>query len=40
MELNSDSSPCAGGRVKMSAEEILVRAVELGENFCLYFDGN
>ncbi|NWH41069.1 IL18 protein, partial [Chloropsis hardwickii] len=27
------------GRVKMSAEEILVRAVELGKNFCLYFDG-
>ncbi|NWR49519.1 IL18 protein, partial [Regulus satrapa] len=26
------------GRVKMSAEEILVRAVELGKNFCLYFD--
>ncbi|NWV76079.1 IL18 protein, partial [Dasyornis broadbenti] len=25
-------------QVKMSAEEILVRAVELGKNFCLYFD--
>ncbi|NXU40311.1 IL18 protein, partial [Drymodes brunneopygia] len=26
------------GRVKMSAEEILVCPVELGKNFCLYFD--
>ncbi|NXY13528.1 IL18 protein, partial [Atrichornis clamosus] len=26
------------GRLKMSAEEILMRAVELGKNFCLYFD--
>ncbi|NXX32551.1 IL18 protein, partial [Nicator chloris] len=26
------------GRVKMSAEEILVHPVELGKNFCLYFD--
>ncbi|NXW01168.1 IL18 protein, partial [Fregetta grallaria] len=27
------------GRVKMSGEEILVYAVQLGENFCLYFAG-
>ncbi|NXX38261.1 IL18 protein, partial [Tricholaema leucomelas] len=27
-------------RVKMSSEEILVYAVKLGENFCLYFEGN
>nr|XP_021140913.1 interleukin-18 isoform X2 [Columba livia] len=26
-------------RVKMSDEDILVRAVQLGENFCLYFEG-
>ncbi|NWY69514.1 IL18 protein, partial [Erithacus rubecula] len=26
------------GRVKMSDEEILVLAVELGKDFCLYFD--
>ncbi|NWU77956.1 IL18 protein, partial [Onychorhynchus coronatus] len=26
------------GRVKMSADEILVCAVKLGKNFCLYFD--
>ncbi|KAF1657282.1 Interleukin-18, partial [Aptenodytes patagonicus] len=27
------------GRVKMSDEEIVVCAVQLGENFCLYFAG-
>ncbi|NWI66156.1 IL18 protein, partial [Todus mexicanus] len=27
------------GRAKMSDEDILVHAVKLGENFCLYFEG-
>ncbi|XP_064029297.1 interleukin-18-like isoform X1 [Pogoniulus pusillus] len=31
--------PFDRARVKMSSEEILVYAVKLGENFCLYFEG-